>query len=248
MLCSCGAGIRVGASLPQLGALACLHVLPAPTCSSRLACRRSAGSGDQQRELRSCQVPQRLRCLRAQAVAPSLASACRGLEAMLHQRRKLLMYLRRTSFDKYAVLISRIGLKDSYGPQVGVGAAARVCYRRQPVGLAQGGACQVCPLPCQPVQLAAGSNCTRRVAGGRLVLCTIGAAAHLSHLPAAPRSSAWPACRTASPAATRACSRGGQPPAARRQSLRHEAGARQRRVGGRAASALKPCCTRPVRH
>ena len=168
MLCSCGAGIRVGASLPQLGALACLHVLPAPTCSSRLACRRSAGSGDQQRELRSCQVPQRLRCLRAQAVAPSLASACRGLEAMLHQRRKLLMYLRRTSFDKYAVLISRIGLKDSYGPQVGVGAAARVCYRRQPVGLAQGGACQVCPLPCQPVQVAAGSNCTRRVAGGRL--------------------------------------------------------------------------------
>ncbi|KAI7846253.1 hypothetical protein COHA_000233 [Chlorella ohadii] len=40
-----------------------------------------------------------------------------GLEAMLHQRRKLLQYLRRTSFDQYAVLISRIGLKDSYGPQ-----------------------------------------------------------------------------------------------------------------------------------
>ncbi|EFN55331.1 hypothetical protein CHLNCDRAFT_134327 [Chlorella variabilis] len=44
-------------------------------------------------------------------------SSRRGLEAMLNQRRKLLQYLRRSKFDKYAVLISRLGLKDSYGPQ-----------------------------------------------------------------------------------------------------------------------------------
>ena len=43
--------------------------------------------------------------------------ACRGLDAMLNQRRTLLQYLRRSKFDKYAVLISRLGLKDSYGPQ-----------------------------------------------------------------------------------------------------------------------------------
>jgi hypothetical protein len=36
---------------------------------------------------------------------------------MLNQRRSLLQYLRRSKFDKYAVLISRLGLKDSYGPQ-----------------------------------------------------------------------------------------------------------------------------------
>lgn len=56
--------------------------------------------------------------------------ACRGLEAMLHQRRKLLQYLRRTSFDKYAVLISRIGLKDSYGPQVGAAGGRLACVLR----------------------------------------------------------------------------------------------------------------------
>lgn len=44
------------------------------------------------------------------------APRCRGLEAMLNQRRKLLQYLRRSKFDAYAVLISRLGLKDSYGP------------------------------------------------------------------------------------------------------------------------------------
>ncbi|KAI3428583.1 hypothetical protein D9Q98_007405 [Chlorella vulgaris] len=44
-------------------------------------------------------------------------SSRRGLEAMLNQRRSLLQYLRRSKFDKYAVLISRLGLKDSYGPQ-----------------------------------------------------------------------------------------------------------------------------------
>ena len=44
-------------------------------------------------------------------------SSRRGLEALLTQRRTLLQYLRRSAFDKYAVLISRLGLKDSYGPQ-----------------------------------------------------------------------------------------------------------------------------------
>jgi small subunit ribosomal protein S15 len=44
-------------------------------------------------------------------------SSRRGLAAMLAQRRALLQYLRRTRFDAYAALISRLGLKDSYGPQ-----------------------------------------------------------------------------------------------------------------------------------
>ena len=42
----------------------------------------------------------------------------RGLEGWLSQRRKLLQYLRRTSFDSYAVLIARLGLKDSFAKQV----------------------------------------------------------------------------------------------------------------------------------
>ncbi|KAK9815726.1 hypothetical protein WJX72_008628 [[Myrmecia] bisecta] len=41
----------------------------------------------------------------------------RGLEAMLHQRRKLLQYLRRTDFDTYSMLLARLGLKDNYGVQ-----------------------------------------------------------------------------------------------------------------------------------
>lgn len=41
----------------------------------------------------------------------------RGLRAMLAKRRSLLQYLRRTEFDAYASLISRLGLKDTYGPQ-----------------------------------------------------------------------------------------------------------------------------------
>eukprot|EP00887_Chlorella_sp_A99_P004975 scaffold4.g4975.t1 len=41
-------------------------------------------------------------------------SSRRGLEAMLTQRRQLLQYLRRTKFDTYAALISRLGLKDNY--------------------------------------------------------------------------------------------------------------------------------------
>ena len=41
-------------------------------------------------------------------------SSRRGLEAALAQRRKLLSYLRRTSFPTYAQLISRLGLRDTY--------------------------------------------------------------------------------------------------------------------------------------
>ena len=66
--------------------------------------------------------PPLLRRLPAQSAqrSPCLALPARarsGLEAMLTQRRKLLQYLRRARFDAYAVLISRLGLKDAYGPQ-----------------------------------------------------------------------------------------------------------------------------------
>lgn len=44
-------------------------------------------------------------------------SSRRGLQGMLTKRRQLLQYLRRTKFDDYAILISRLGLKDNYGPQ-----------------------------------------------------------------------------------------------------------------------------------
>lgn len=53
-------------------------------------------------------------------------SSQRGLQAMLTQRRKLLTFLRRSKFDVYAALISRLGLKDTYSPQVGRGRGARV--------------------------------------------------------------------------------------------------------------------------
>ena len=48
---------------------------------------------------------------------PKDHSSRRGLRAMLHGRRQLLQYLRRTQFDRYAMVISRLGLKDSFGPQ-----------------------------------------------------------------------------------------------------------------------------------
>ncbi|KAI8102487.1 hypothetical protein M9435_006087 [Picochlorum sp. BPE23] len=48
---------------------------------------------------------------------PKDHSSRRGLRAMLHGRRQLLQYLRRTQFDRYAKVISRLGLKDSFGPQ-----------------------------------------------------------------------------------------------------------------------------------
>jgi len=38
----------------------------------------------------------------------------RGLQAMLNQRRSLLEYLRRKDFDSYAMVLSRLGLKDNY--------------------------------------------------------------------------------------------------------------------------------------
>lgn len=44
-------------------------------------------------------------------------SSRRGLQAMLNRRRSLLQYLRRKDFDKYAVIISKLGLRDNYAPQ-----------------------------------------------------------------------------------------------------------------------------------
>ena len=38
----------------------------------------------------------------------------RGLEAMLNQRKSLLQYLRRKDFDSYAIVLSRLGLRDNY--------------------------------------------------------------------------------------------------------------------------------------
>jgi small subunit ribosomal protein S15 len=38
----------------------------------------------------------------------------RGLEAMLNQRRSLLQYLRREDFDTYALVLSKLGLRDTY--------------------------------------------------------------------------------------------------------------------------------------
>lgn len=43
--------------------------------------------------------------------------ACRrGLQKLLSRRKALLKYLRRKDFDAYAMVISRLGLKDNYGP------------------------------------------------------------------------------------------------------------------------------------
>lgn len=52
----------------------------------------------------------------------------RGLEAALAQRRKLLTYLRTNDFDIYAVLLTRLGLKDNYEKQVRYGLSV-VCSR-----------------------------------------------------------------------------------------------------------------------
>lgn len=38
----------------------------------------------------------------------------RGLEAMLNRRKSLLQYLRRKDFDAYAIVLSRLGLRDNY--------------------------------------------------------------------------------------------------------------------------------------
>lgn len=52
----------------------------------------------------------------------------RGLTKLIHRRRKLLEYMRRSMFERYMALIQRLGLKDIYFKQVGAGAArARLC-------------------------------------------------------------------------------------------------------------------------
>ncbi|MFY7698474.1 MAG: 30S ribosomal protein S15 [Legionella sp.] len=38
----------------------------------------------------------------------------RGLQALVNKRRKLLKYLKRTSYDRYTALIQSLGLRDSY--------------------------------------------------------------------------------------------------------------------------------------
>ncbi len=38
----------------------------------------------------------------------------RGLEAMLQKRKRLLMYLRRKNYDRFSILITRLGLKDNH--------------------------------------------------------------------------------------------------------------------------------------
>jgi hypothetical protein len=46
-------------------------------------------------------------------------AVCRGLQGMLNQRRKLLAYLRRDNFPRYAFVLHKLGLKDTYAKQVG---------------------------------------------------------------------------------------------------------------------------------
>jgi len=42
----------------------------------------------------------------------------RGLEMVLARRRKLLTYLRGNNFDAYALLLTRLNLKDNYAKEV----------------------------------------------------------------------------------------------------------------------------------
>lgn len=50
---------------------------------------------------------------------PNLCRACRrGLQSYLNQRRKLLSYLRRDNFPRYAFVLHKLGLKDTYAKQV----------------------------------------------------------------------------------------------------------------------------------
>lgn len=49
---------------------------------------------------------------------PRHVCCCRGLQGYLNQRRKLLSYLRRDKFDRYAFVIHKLGLKDTYAKQV----------------------------------------------------------------------------------------------------------------------------------
>lgn len=45
-------------------------------------------------------------------------AGCRGLQAMLTRRRKLLQYMRRSDFDAYSALLLRLRLRDNYAKQV----------------------------------------------------------------------------------------------------------------------------------
>lgn len=62
----------------------------------------------------------------------------RGLQGLLNRRRSLLQYLRRSNFDRYAVLISRLGLKDNYAPQDRYSVRYKAAVRQQPSGGGEG--------------------------------------------------------------------------------------------------------------
>lgn len=62
----------------------------------------------------------RMRCAVRSRLSCNAWRACRGLEAMLTQRRALLQYMRRHDFDTYAVTLSRLDLKDNFAKQVPV--------------------------------------------------------------------------------------------------------------------------------
>lgn len=76
----------------------------------------------------------------------SLYQHCRGLQGLLNQRRKLLSYLRRDNFPRYAFVIHKLGLKDTYAKQVrsiawvwcGVGAEEEVGPQRKATGEGRG--------------------------------------------------------------------------------------------------------------
>lgn len=57
---------------------------------------------------------------------------------MLNQRKSLLRYLRHKNFDSYAMMISRLGLKDTYGRQDRFSARYKPAVRRQPLGDEEG--------------------------------------------------------------------------------------------------------------
>ncbi len=61
----------------------------------------------------------------------------RGLQGVLNRRRSLLQYLRRTDFDAYAALISRLGLKDNYAPQDRFSVRYKAAVRAVTAGVAE---------------------------------------------------------------------------------------------------------------
>jgi ribosomal protein S15P/S13E len=54
---------------------------------------------------------------------------------MLNQRRKLLAYLRRDNFPRYAFVLHKLGLKDTYAKQVGKQGTAAWSAAAGPAGL-----------------------------------------------------------------------------------------------------------------